>query len=122
MVIGFKERFKEPILNKSKIHIIRLDPDGRWKAGRIMHMATGVRTKQYNQFAEYVCVSTQQFEVIRIGDYVDESYVLVDGRMLDDDEIEKLAYNDGFKSLIEFYWWFADGFKGKIIHWTDLKY
>jgi len=122
MVIGFQERFKQPIIGKTKKHTIREDCHNRWKAGVKMHMATGVRTKNYNQFAEEVCKSTQNIEVRRTSDYLNETLVIVDGRVLSQAEVQQLAFNDGFVNLIDFYLWFSSGFSGKIIHWTELRY
>ena len=122
MVIGFNPRFKEPILKKTKKHTLREDPHNRWKQGIKMHMATGVRTKNYNQFNEDVCKSTQKIEIIRTSDYLNETIVKVDGRKLTEPEIQQLAWNDGFDNLVSFWLWFDKGFIGKIIHWTDLKY
>ena len=122
MVIGFNMRFKEPILNGSKIHTIREDKHNRWKAGVKMHMATGVRTKKYNQFAEEVCKSVQRIKIIRTSDYLNETIVEIGGRKLTEPEVQQLAWNDGFENLIDFWLWFSEGFEGKIIHWTDLKY
>ncbi len=49
-------------------------------------------------------------------------YVKVDGRLLDKDEIHRLANKDGFYNILEFFNWFNTDFDGQIIHWTDLKY
>lgn len=122
MILSFKEQFKEPILKGSKIHTIREDMHNRWKAGKIIHMATGVRTKKYNCFNEGICKSIQQIEIIRVSDYLNETIVKVDGRQLTVSEVQQLAWNDGFHNLICFWMWFSDGFVGKIIHWTDFKY
>ncbi|MBD8349370.1 hypothetical protein [Dysgonomonas sp. HGC4] len=48
--------------------------------------------------------------------------VSVDKRVLSLEEINTLAKNDGFDSTHDFFRWFNQDFKGKIIHWTDLKY
>ena len=64
MVLGFKEQFVKPILSGDKIHTIRADQFDRWYAGRNIHFATGVRTKDYNCFKEGECVGVQN---IRIG-------------------------------------------------------
>jgi hypothetical protein len=37
-------------------------------------------------------------------------------------EFFNLMKNDGFESAEQFFNWFNGYFKGKIIHWTDLKY
>lgn len=51
-----------------------------------------------------------------------KTIVKIDGRKLTEPEIQQLAWNDGFDNLVDFWMWFADGFKGKIIHWTELRY
>lgn len=63
MVIGFKEQFVQKILSGEKFHTIRRDKNNRWKKGMIMHMATGMRTKKYKQFAQRVCTGTQRIEI-----------------------------------------------------------
>ena len=124
MVLGFKPQFKELIENGQKKHTIREDKHGRWKAGRVIHFATGVRTKFYEQFNECKCKSVQtisiDYDYIKpIGHCVS---VFIDDRSLSPDEIRILAKNDGFEDTSEFFDWFSKDFKGKIIHWTDLKY
>ena len=52
-----------------KLHTIRLDPHNRWKAGRSIQMAYGVRTKNYNNFNKGIpeletCVSVQNIEIV----------------------------------------------------------
>lgn len=122
MVIAFKQQFKQPILDKKKVHTLREDKHNRWKPGMKMHMATGVRTKNYNQFNLEVCQSTQNIKITNKSNYLNETEVTVDGRQLSESEIQQLAWNDGFENLVDFWWWFQDGFTGKIIHWTNLKY
>lgn len=116
-----------------KIHTIR--EGHRWKAGTKMHMAIGVRTKDYYQFntGEYAaldhCVSVQDIEIVDANDYVARE-VLVRGdgefsefyRKLSYTEIEMLAINDGFDSVDEFWNWFQHDFVGQIIHFTDFRY
>ncbi|VTP94927.1 ASCH domain-containing protein [Sphingobacterium daejeonense] len=132
MILGFKQQFVEPILKGNKIHTIREDSKDRWKTGSHIHMATGVRTKSYSCFNEvdvkgvqYIFMTNHRwtFEV-SIGDthYCD--------KYLYPNDIEKIAINDGFKSLEDFQKWFIPliesspehCFSGKIIHWTDFKY
>jgi len=122
MIIGFNQRFVNSILTKTKKHTIRKDFHNRWKPGMKIHMSTGVRTKKYNQFNETICKSIQRIEIIRISDNVNETIIKVDGRKLTEPEIRQLARNDGFDELKDFWMWFADGFTGKIIHWTELRY
>ncbi len=49
MVLGFKERFVGRILSGVKIHTIREDGHNRWRVGRRIEFATGVRTKNYTR-------------------------------------------------------------------------
>jgi len=41
---------------------------------------------------------------------------------LTEHEIAKLAWNDGFDSVSDFWNYFNEDFYGQIIHWTDLRY
>lgn len=119
MVIGFKKQFIHPIFCDVKIHTIRQDATNRWKAGMKMHMAIGVRTKDYKQFAEKTCISIQKVKIIVENDY---KVVIVDERPLSLPEIKKIAINDGFDSVEDFFNWFSESFEGKIIHWTEMRY
>jgi hypothetical protein len=56
--------FPEKIIEEIKIHTIREDKKDRWKAGRKIHHATGVRTKNYRCFREAVCTGTQTIEIV----------------------------------------------------------
>lgn len=122
MVLGFNPRFVGKIISGTKIHTIRADIHNRWKAGRSIQFATGVRTKYYQQFKDGVCVSTQKIvidcDVNTIGDRI----IIIDDRQLTEAHVFKLAKNDGFNSLEEFYDWFNKPFVGKIIHWTEKRY
>ena len=121
MVLGFKEQFKEPIINGQKIHSIRENKSHRWKLGMMIQFATGGRTKKYNQFHTGQCVSIQPIEIrwkkgffcpfIKIGD-----------KFLNYEEIFVLATNDGFDHISSFCQWFNKDFNGTIIHWTDFRY
>ncbi len=136
MILGFKNHFVPKILDGSKIHTIREDKNNRWKKGRIIDMATGVRTKKYNKFTEQFCISTQMIEIkwtTHNKGLVSENksvQVLIDNQNItnkhfkDTDEmvVELLAKNDGFENVADFFAWFSKDFKGKIIHWTELNY
>lgn len=124
MVIGFKKQFIEPIMQGIKVHTIREDTHGRWKPGMIMHMATGVRTKQYKQFALKQCESVQDIEVkYRYKGKVKRGVtVSIDGLEITSKVFFELCANDGFKNGVDFFIWFGNDFKGKIIHWTAIRY
>lgn len=120
MVLGFKPQFVQPILNGTKIHTIREDKHDRWKPGMTIHFATGVRTKKYKQFKEKFCVSIQSIEIKFKEDFLS---VYINGiSMHGMSFLKTISKNDGFESEWDFLKFFKDGFKGKIIHWTNFKY
>lgn len=135
MILAFKPQFKDKILNGSKIHTIREDKLNRWKPGNSIHMATGVRTKNYNQFAERLCMAVEPFEIfyyplgtqttalVVVNDMILGKAIWVNCKLTySNPYLNLLATNDGFASINEFFEWFDSDFKGKIIHWTDFKY
>jgi hypothetical protein len=123
MILGFKQQFKDKILDNSKIHSIRQDKKERWKSGRLIQFCTGVRTKQHYQFYEDVVKSVQTIEI-----FTNIKSVIIDSRVLTDEQVYDLAINDGFDSIHEFYEWFKQYeneyhfFTGRLIHWTNHKY
>ncbi len=118
MILGCKPQFKPSILSGSKIHSIREDKHKRWKAGRTIHFATGVRTKNYECFKLDQCKSTQSFELKVEG----VAWFLVDEKKLTPPEMHRLAVNDGFSNIRELIAFFGNHFKGTIVHWTDFRY
>ena len=129
MILGFRKEFsegqptnfKEKILAHTKIHTIRLDKHHRWKAGRSIQFATGVRTKNYNQFLDGECKSVQSIKIGHI--YNNQAVIIiVDRKVLTTDTVIELVKNDGFDNLDDFCKWFNKDFSGVIVHWTDLKY
>lgn len=121
MVLGFKQQFVQKILDGSKIHTIRRDEHRRWQKGVRIHFATGVRTKDYNQFKVGVCKFNQR---IQIDASCRAVYLGLNGGLhrLSAKGVDLLAKNDGFESTEVFWEWFAEDFSGVIIHWTDFIY
>ncbi|SHF96843.1 hypothetical protein SAMN05444008_11534 [Cnuella takakiae] len=121
MVIGFKQQFVPYILSGIKIHTIRTDPHNRWRQGMKMHMATGVRTRDYEQFNLEVVRSIQKVE---IRHYPKGKKIVA----IDEDPIKtlvmlkQLVHNDGFLTTSDFFAWFNCNYKGKILHWTPFQY
>lgn len=82
------------------------------------------RTTNRFEFApEMLCTGVQKIEI----KYIDLSgemaiVIKIDDKILSWDEIIMLAINDGFKDVQAFLNYFNTDFKGKIIHWTDLRY
>lgn len=106
--------------DKPKIHTIRIDEKNNWKSGKNIHFIINNRTKNRFQFAPVLkCKSVQEI-IISHTDSL--KYVHINGNCLTESEVEILAINDGFDSLVDFFQYFNKDFKGKIIHWTDVKY
>ena len=134
MILGFKKQFPVKILIGEKIITIRTDKHNRWKPGRMIQFATGVRTKQFNVFKLGICVSTQEILITKSKEegiyfiHIDKRFFYTywkdkckcdsdtEARMLD------LAKSDGFNSIEEFLQWFDKGIEGKIIHWTEKRF
>lgn len=126
MLLGFKPQFREKILNGTKIHTIREDAPRRWGKGKVIHFATGVRTKQYECFMQGWCTGVQEIFMT----YERGLEISIGDRFIYRQEQEMLAKNDGFDSYEEFVDWFHKVimaspklcFSGVIIHWTNHRY
>lgn len=117
MILPFKEQFVEPIKKGVKIHTIREDKHGRWQIGRKIHLATGVRTKNYKLFATAVCTNV---DIIKIyfAPMAKLPVIIVNDNKLTLEQMIDLAKNDGFNDLIELVEWFEyKDFEGRIIYW-----
>ncbi|MEI6435226.1 MAG: hypothetical protein WCP32_10305 [Bacteroidota bacterium] len=129
MVIGFKEHFVVSILSGIKQHTIREDKHNRWKPGMLMHMATGVRTKNYYQFALETCTRVDKIEIFWAGTTI---VIFISGMQICEFNtagdfcnfggngylnLFQLAIKDGFDGVDSFTKWFDKPFIGKIIYW-----
>jgi hypothetical protein len=129
MILGFKTQFVPKILVGTKIHTVRRDLCQRWQFGVKIHFATGVRTKHYEQFKSDECTGTQKVYFIKKAN---NFQIMIENRLLRDNEMKDFAFNDGFDSVEDLKEWFEpllekhcfyDGFlEAKIIHWTLFKY
>lgn len=127
MILSFKKQFVEKIISGSKIHTIRKDPHARWKAGRKIHMATGVRTKNYKCFKEDDCDSIESFDISYIGNLCVRingivRFIKKENNLYDTEFIMMLTKNDGFDSPEDFLKYFHSNFHGVIVHWTNFRY
>lgn len=116
-----------------KLHTIREDKNNRWKAGNKIDFFINCRQKDMFRFAPVLpVVSVQKIEIeitencglIKRQVFIDgcnQIYYEYDDRVIDKGML-KLAQNDGFDTIDDFFAYFDKGFNGKIIHWTDLRY
>lgn len=113
---------------KPKIHTIREDNTNRWKSGIMIDFFIGTRTKNMFRFAPRIqVVSKQRIFMTYLPQCGLGFRVSINGRQLAENEVEQLAFNDGFEAIEDFEDYFIsqmkeDQFSGKIIHWTDFKY
>jgi hypothetical protein len=138
MILGFKlqfpwgkpthfvEKIKREPGYRPKLHTLRKGK--RWRVGMKIHFATGVRTKNYVQFAFGLCTCVQDIKmiipekqilaIIMLPKPIDIK-IIIDDRELTTTEKTELALNDGFDSLEDFYTWFQnEGSPDQIVHWT----
>lgn len=115
---------------RGKLHTIRADAKDRWKQGNNIHFVINNRTKNRFQFAPILPVKSLQRISIRwlTDELTDEKspWCWIDGECFaagfEANNWEKLAINDGFDNVEDFFNWFSEDFTGKIIHWTEFKY
>lgn len=149
IMLDERNPYKDMVISskKVKIHTLREDAKNRWVKDVLIDFYIGVRTKNAFRFAPRVPVlHVQKVEIIRVDDirfenndktvyridyyhhqlketFVMTFQVLVDGKALVRSQIQTLAKNDGFETAEDFFAWFDYGcWRGKIIHWTCLKY
>ncbi|WMX16543.1 hypothetical protein [Aureispira sp. CCB-E] len=104
---------------KPKIHTIRADKKDRWKVGTKIHFVINPYDTKRFQFAPILKVTAIQTIQIR-NIFNDANGVSIDGRELSKEEIQELAFNDGFDTVKDFWDYFKwKDFEGKIIHWTQ---
>lgn len=105
-----------------KITTIREDKLNRWKPGVMIDFFINCRQKDMFRFAPRLPVVSTQDIVIKWWGTKPKIYINNNNFPLIDDQVLKLAQNDGFYTIKDFFEYFDRDFKGKIIHWTNLKY
>lgn len=135
----FTEKIIAPYVDSPKIYVPKIHTirntrkrEGpAWVAGMKIHMVTGARTKQYNQFNKDIpelqtCTGNQIIAMSYDGETLE---IMIAGKRLSPLETEVLIKNDGFTGTLcekQFYrWFFPPGIQeycGTLIHWTDYRY
>lgn len=106
-----------------KLHTIREDKNNKWKVGNKIHFCINNRTPDRLQFAPVILIkSIQEIEIIYNSLGTPFVYIGESPWWLNELQIEKLARNDGFKNIQDFFKWFNKDFSGYILHWSNLKY
>jgi hypothetical protein len=108
---------------RKKFHTIRKNQKGRWKVGNKIHFIINSRTPERFQFAPVLTLKKIQTVQVLYNGKGENVTVKIDGRLLHDEKIKRLALNDGFESVENFFKWFNEDYEGVILHWTNfVKY
>lgn len=143
MLLGFKKRFKEPILNYTKAFTMRSKRKVQPKIGETLYMYTGLRTPHCELITnKEKLISIQKVRILlefTKFNPICNIDIWVDGRKLDyRTEVHEFVKFDGFEDVIDFaeYWKMTSTKDDKklrkedliidgelqLFHWTDLKY
>jgi len=126
-------------MTSGKIHTIREDKKDRWQTGTKIDFFINTYQKNMFRFAPVLpVVSVQKIEIKWFDDgKIKQVSVFIDGKIYGTvcynfgvnvtelykrKKLDLLAQNDGFDTIEDFFAYFNEDFKGKLIHWTDLKY
>lgn len=136
MLLGFKQRFKEPILIGTKVFTMRDKRKIEPKIGETLHMYTGLRTSKCELITKKEKLySTQKafIEIKFINDILMYLIIEVDQKKLNMFEINRFVKYDGFENWRDFCKFWISGYKytknkvnviyeyKTIYHWTDLN-
>jgi len=135
MLLGFKSRFAKPILDGTKVFTIRNKRKIEPKVGETLHMYTGLRTSNCKKITDqFQLKGIQDVSILIIKSPGNISLdIAVDGRILEQGELEKFAKHDGFSDINDFCDYWLQGVKGRgtkvleedglvMHHWTNLRY
>ena len=117
--------FNQTIDLKPKLHTFREDKNDRWQVGIKIDFFINCRQKDMFRFAPVLpVVSIQKMEIVydKVFGKTIHPDILIDDVRLHPMKLDDLALNDGFDTIEDFFAYFNEDFKGKIIHWTGLRY
>jgi len=122
VALSFKGQFAQPIRLGIKQQTIRAPRRQPIKAGDVLHLFTGMRTKHCRRIGEAVCS-----EVHHIAIHLAESMIRFDGRTLTSlAELNRFAQSDGFTGWADMRQFWEDThpgdlFEGTLIRWGGFK-
>ena len=106
-----------------KHHTIRSGVAKNIKIGTKLSLRiwTGIPYRSHQEeFAKAECTGKHKIHIWQ--DHFGGRHIVIGEKMLVDSEIERLAINDGFDNVNQFFSWFGWEFEGVLIHWTDINY
>ncbi|MCT7971183.1 ASCH domain-containing protein [Laspinema olomoucense] len=112
--INFQQRFAKMVEKGIKRQTIRGYRKRPFVVGDKLMLYTGMRTKLSHFLRESTAIGVQDIKI-------EENRVYVDGCELDEENLLKLANDDGFESIDEFFDFFCSvhglPFQGQLIRW-----
>lgn len=96
MLLGFKRRFAPFVEDGSKTHTIRAIRKIAPHVGEMCHCYVDPRQKTMRLLGRWPCVKVEQIEIFRDAKY----HIIVDFAELSDDEMDLLAWRDGFRPAL----------------------
>lgn len=135
LLLGFKRQFAKFVEEGSKQHTIRGIRKVAPKVGEICHCYADPRQKTMRLLGRFVCTRIERIDIYfgrqrELKGYAQSGikFIEIEGVALTDDEMNLLAFADGFRPVgdspihqMSLFWarehGCLDGFKGHIIHW-----
>ena len=114
MNINYKKELERALVSGVKIHTIRKKPIA---VGTMLNHIVYPYHKSRRCVLSNFCTSTQ---TIVINPFL--KMIEIDGKRLSDIDTERVAKNDGFETMEDFWTFFNEPYQGMIIHWAETKY
>lgn len=116
--LNYQKRFACLVQSGMKRQTIRAARKRPFRRGETLHHFVGMRTRQCCKLGISVCTRVSDIQIY-------DRTVKIDGRVLYPENIERLAKNDGFASVEDFFAYFdftrSDSFKGQFVCWREIN-
>jgi hypothetical protein len=117
MILSFKKRFVQKVLNGSKLNTIRADKGSRWAVGSIIHFWQGSPRNPIQE--PYQFGLGKVTKVLPISVFPTQNKVILAGLPVVD--LEAFAQADGFENWADMVKFFPIDFHGVIICWEKCE-
>lgn len=114
MNINYKKEMERALASGVKLHTIRQKPIA---VGTMLNHIVYPYHKDRRCVLSNYCKSTQLISIEPTS-----RTIIIDGKELSKTDMERLAKNDGFETMADFWSFFNQSYQGMIIHWTDTRY
>jgi len=114
-VYNFQKRFVTMIEDGKKRHTIRRIRQRPTKAGDLLKLYSGMRTKKCELILETVCTKVLPIQIVPGA-----GLILINGKVHEDKSIVRFASNDGFDNVDDFFVFFMRYSIWDLIHNLEL--